>query len=74
MTMARSAAPYVGALKAASRDDAFAPLVAVLAFAQRYTARVDFTDRASAEADLTRTNALRDPHEADDAGIRLTLP
>ena len=65
---------YVGALKAASRDDAFAPLVAVLAFAQRYTARVDFTDRASAEADLTRTNALRDPNEANDAGIRLTLP
>ena len=65
---------YVGALKAASRHDAFAPLVAVLAFAQRYTARVDFTDRASAEADLTRTNALRDPNEADDAGIRLTLP
>jgi hypothetical protein len=65
---------YVGALRAASRDNAFKPLVAVLEFAQRYTARVDFTDRTTAENDLTRTNALRDPYEAEQAGIRLILP
>ena len=64
----------IGALKAASRDDAFEPLVSVLEFAQRYTARIDFTDRTTAERDLARTSALRDPNEAERAGIRLTLP
>jgi hypothetical protein len=28
----------------------------------------------TAEGDLTRTNALRDAREAEDAGIRLQLP
>lgn len=37
-------------------------------------ARVDFSSRATAERDLTRTNALREPNEAEDAGVRLTLP
>jgi hypothetical protein len=50
------------------------PLIATLRFAQRYTARIDFSSRAAAEADLARTNALLDPDEADDNGLRLTLP
>ncbi len=65
---------YVSALKAGTHSNAFAPLVAVLDFTQRYTARIDFTSRATAEADLQRSHALRDPYEAEQAGIRLQLP
>jgi hypothetical protein len=36
--------------------------------------RTDFSDRRTAEADLVRTNALRDAQEAEGAGVRLVLP
>lgn len=65
---------YLAALKAATHSATFEPLVAVLRFAQRYTARIDFSSREAAERDLLRTNAFRDPQEADDYGIRLQLP
>lgn len=52
----------------------FDPIVAVLRFAQRRTARVDSGSRQSAEVDLMRTNALRDSSEAQSAGVSLTLP
>jgi Fic family protein len=65
---------YLSALKAASSNANFDSLVSTLQFAQRYTARIDFSTRASAEADLARTNALRDPNEADAIGIRLRMP
>jgi hypothetical protein len=65
---------YLSSLKAATHSGHYAALLASLAFARRWTARVDFTDRETAEADLTRTNALRDAQEAEEAGVRLTLP
>jgi hypothetical protein len=65
---------YLSALKAATHSAAFAPIAAVLAFAQRYTAQVDFESRATAERDLTRTNALVDPQTAEDRNIHLLLP
>ena len=65
---------YIASLKGATHNAHFAALVATLRFAQRYTARIDFSSRQSAEADLMRTNALRDPTEADDVGIRLQMP
>lgn len=65
---------YLAALKAATHNAGFAQLVSVLRFAQRYTARIDFSTRALAEGDLERTNAFRDPNEADDYGIRLVMP
>jgi hypothetical protein len=65
---------YLSALKGATHNAAFQGLVSVLRFAQRYTARIDFTSRPAAERDLSRTNALRDPNEADAYGVRLTLP
>jgi hypothetical protein len=65
---------YLSALKAATHSRNYAALLAALAFARRWTARVDFTDRETAEADLNRTHALRDAREAEDAGVRLTLP
>lgn len=65
---------YLAALKAATNNGTFEPLIAVLRFAQRYTARIDFSSRDTAERDLTSTNAFRDPNEADDYGIRLQMP
>lgn len=65
---------YLAALKAATRTANDAALIAVLSFAQRWTARIDFADRAIAETDLEKTNALRDAREAEDAGVRLLLP
>ncbi len=65
---------YLAALKAASHNANFGSLIAALSFAQRYTARIDFSTRAKAEADLARTNALRDPNEADAVGVRLQMP
>jgi hypothetical protein len=65
---------YLAALKGATHSNQFDALVATLRFAQRYTARVDFSDRSAAERDLAETFALRDPAEAEDFGIRLKLP
>jgi hypothetical protein len=65
---------YLSALRAGTHNSSFDPLIATLLFAQRYTARIDFTDRATAEADLERTNAFRDANEAEAAGVRLVLP
>lgn len=65
---------YLAALKAATHGSNFAALLATLSFARRWTGRVDFTNRNTAEADLARTHALRDATEAEDAGIRLTMP
>jgi len=65
---------YLAALRGATHGGHYAGLYAMLDFARRWTAQVDFSSRNSAEADLVRTNALRDPTEAEDAGIRLLLP
>jgi Fic family protein len=65
---------YLAALKGATHNAGYPGLIATLRFAQEYTARIDFSRRASAERDLTRTNALRDPAEAEAAGIRLERP
>ncbi len=65
---------YLAALKGATHNSRFEALLAVLRFAQRFTARVDFSSRFSAEHDLTRTNALREASEAEAYGTRLTLP
>jgi len=67
-------ANYLAALKGATHTGHYAGLQAMLAFARRYTAQIDFSSRRTAEADLTRTNALRDTAEAEAAGIRLVLP
>lgn len=65
---------YLSALKAATHSAVFAPIAAVLAFAQRYTAQVNFETRSTAERDLARTNALVDPQTAEDNNIHLLLP
>jgi fido (protein-threonine AMPylation protein) len=65
---------YLAALKAATHTGNDGALIATLAFARRWTGRIDFSDRRTAEADLARTNALRDAQEAEGAGVRLVLP
>ncbi|MHB1510094.1 MAG: Fic family protein [Acidimicrobiales bacterium] len=65
---------YLSALRGATHNSSFSALRAMLAFAWRWTARVNFTDRTQAEADLMRTNATRDSNEADQSGVRLELP
>lgn len=67
-------ANYLAALKGATHNQNYGALIRMLSFARRYTARVDFSSRATAEADLTRTHAFDDPRDAEDAGVRLTLP
>lgn len=67
-------ANYLAALKAATHTDGHQSLIATLQFAQRWTARIDWSSRDTAEADLARTNALRDSLEAENAGVRLQLP
>lgn len=67
-------ANYLAALKGATHTGHYAALYAMLAYARRYTAQVDFSSREHAEADLERTNALRDSAEAESTGVRLTLP
>ncbi|MBO0802532.1 MAG: Fic family protein [Nocardiopsaceae bacterium] len=67
-------ANYLAALKGATHNRNFGALIRTLAFARRYTARVDFSSRETAEADLVRTHALDDAREAEDAGARLILP
>jgi len=65
---------YLGALKLLSLHGNADALIAVLDFAQRWTARIDFSTFQTARSDLERTNALRDPREADETGIKLLLP
>jgi hypothetical protein len=67
-------ANYLSAMRAATNSGNFAAMYAMLEFARRYTAQVDFSSRENAEADFDRTNALRDSTEAEYAGLRLALP
>jgi hypothetical protein len=65
---------YLSALRGATHNANYAALTAMLVFAWRWTARVNFSDRVHAEADLRKTNATRDSNEAEHSGVRLELP
>jgi hypothetical protein len=65
---------YLSALKGATHTGNDRALIAALAFARRWTSRVNFASRQEAEWDMARTNALRDARDAEEAGVRLTLP
>jgi Fic family protein len=65
---------YLAALRGVTHNGTFASLAATLDFARRYTARIDFSNRTTAEAQLERTNALTSPTDADETGIRLVMP
>jgi hypothetical protein len=65
---------YLMALRGLSHNGNTGSYVAMLSFAQRYTAQLDCTTLTTAQGDLARTNAFMDPAEADARGIRLVLP
>jgi Fic family protein len=49
-------------------------LVAVLSYAQRWAAAVDWTSYETADADLTRCNAYATPQMAEANNLRLEMP
>lgn len=65
---------YLAALKALTHHRQPSSLIRVLDFAQRYTASVDWSDRAVSRYLLEATHAFVDPNDADIEGLRLTLP
>jgi Fic family protein len=65
---------YLMGLRALSVNRRADALIATLDFAQRYTAAIDYSSFEGARVTLERTNAFRDPAEADTAGMRLLLP
>jgi len=65
---------YLTSLKALSQSGNPTPIVRTLDFAQRWVAAIPWTDLPTTHAVLARCNALMDPSEADDAGIRLKIP
>ena len=65
---------YLSALRALTANARPDALVATLAFAQRWTSLIDWSSLELARADLERTNALLDPAEAEQEGLRLVLP
>ncbi len=66
---------YLAALSGLSNQaGAGESLIAVLRFAQRWTARIDWSEYDQTVEQLTGTNAFIDPGIADRTGQRLTLP
>lgn len=65
---------YVMALKGLTQNGNARSYIAMLDFAQRYTAQLDCSSLETAHRVLTETHAFVDPTEADARGIRLTLP
>ena len=65
---------YLSALKALSNVNNPTTLVRTLDFAQRWVSAVSWGDLNQTRAILEGGSAFMDPVEADDRGIRLTLP
>jgi hypothetical protein len=65
---------YLSALGALSHNARPSAIVSVLAFAQRWTSQIDWSDRQRADADLEATNAFVDSGIAILNGTKLLLP
>jgi hypothetical protein len=65
---------YLVALKALTHNQQPRALVRTLDFAQRYTSKVDWSNKHISQQILEATHAFVDPTEADLNGIRLTIP
>jgi len=65
---------YLMALRGLTHNGNTGSYIAMLAFAERYTAQLDCTTLTTALTDLSRTNAFTDATEADMHGVRLVLP
>ena len=65
---------YLTALRAISRNGICEPLIEALAFAQRWTAAVDWRSVPETARELRELNAFAEPAEADAMGLRLRMP
>jgi hypothetical protein len=65
---------YLQALRAMSRRERAAPLIAVLDRAQAWAGGIDWSSMPAARSDLARTNAMLEPREAEEQGVILRLP
>jgi hypothetical protein len=65
---------YLMGLRGMSVNGNAEALIAVLAYAQRWVARMDWSTIGVARDLLERTNALVDPAQAEAEGLRLELP
>ena len=65
---------YLMGLKALSQNRIAGALRRTMDFAQRYTASIDFSSLPAARRMLDDTYAFVDPNEADQSGVRLTIP
>lgn len=65
---------YLVALKAMTHNKQPQALIRMLDFAQRYTAKVEWSDKDISQKILKATHAFVDPTKADLEGVRLTLP
>lgn len=65
---------YLSALKAISLSHQAEPLIRMLDFAQKYTHAINWNNLENARTILQNTHAFDDPQQADQLGIRLTVP
>jgi hypothetical protein len=65
---------YMTALRVMSREGRADVLVRTIAHAWRWTAAMPWHDRAATIGRLASTNALVDPTDAEQSGVRLELP
>lgn len=65
---------YLAALRGMSVNGRADGLIAVLAFAQRWTSQIDWSSVEAAMGELEATHALRDATDAEAEGLRLRLP
>jgi fido (protein-threonine AMPylation protein) len=64
---------YLSSLRAISHNGITEPIIKTMDFAQRYTGAINWDSVDEAYNILEKTNAFRDPNEADEEGVRLIL-
>jgi Fic family protein len=65
---------YLSSLRAISHNSITEPIIKTMDFAQRYTKTINWNNLEETYNMLEKTNAFKDPNEADEEGVRLTLP
>lgn len=65
---------YLAALKALSHHGHAEALIRTLDYAQKWTAAIAWRDLEATRRELGRCHAFADPRQADEHGIRLTMP
>jgi hypothetical protein len=65
---------YLSSLKALSHNSITEPIVKTMDFVQKYTKAINWDNIEETWNMLEKTNAFKDPNEADEEGVRLILP